>query len=67
MPHPLLHGASVYNGHLRGPVTLTHVAERLVVELSLLALTTLLVLSRLKFEHPSFRMRLTDYTTAAVK
>ena len=32
MPHLLRH---VYNGHLRGPVPLTPVAERLAVELSL--------------------------------
>ena len=31
---------SVYNGHLRGPVTLTAIAERLAVELSLPVLTT---------------------------
>ena len=31
----ILHGASVYNGHLRGHVTLTPVAESLSVELSL--------------------------------
>ena len=35
VPRLLLHGASVYSGHLRGPVTLTPVAERLAVELSL--------------------------------
>ena len=35
MPHLLRHGLTVYNGHLRGPVTLTPVAERLAVELSL--------------------------------
>ena len=35
VPHLLWHGASVYNGHLRGPVTLTPIAERLAVELSL--------------------------------
>ena len=35
MPHLLRHGASVYNGHLRGPVTLTPIAERLAVDLSL--------------------------------
>ena len=35
MLHPLRHGPTVYNGHLRGPVTLTSVAERLAVELSL--------------------------------
>ena len=35
VPHRLRHGPTVYNGHLRGPVTLTPVAERLAVELSL--------------------------------
>ena len=34
MPHLLRHGPIVYNGHLRGPMTLTPVAERLAVELS---------------------------------
>ena len=39
--HNLLwHGASVYNGHLRGPVTFTPIAERLAVELSLPVFTT---------------------------
>ena len=28
VPHLLCHGASVYNGHLRGPETLTPIAER---------------------------------------
>ena len=32
MPHLLQQGPTVYNGHLRGPVTLTPVAERLAVE-----------------------------------
>ena len=41
VPHLLLHGASAYNGHLRGPVTLTHIAERLAVELSLPGLSWL--------------------------
>ena len=40
MPHLLWHGASVYDGHLRGPVTLAPNAERLAVELSLPMLTT---------------------------
>ena len=40
VPHLLWHGASIYNGHLRGPVTLTPVAERLAVELSLTVFTT---------------------------
>ena len=31
--HLLSHGASVYNGNLRGPIRLTAVAERLAVEL----------------------------------
>ena len=35
MPHLLWHRASVYYGHLRGPLTLTLIAERLSVELSL--------------------------------
>ena len=39
LPHPLWHGASVYNGHFRGPVTLTPIAERIAVELSLPVLT----------------------------
>ena len=40
VPHLLLHRTSVYKSHLRGPVTLTPVAERLAVELSLSVLTT---------------------------
>ena len=35
VPLLLWHGASVYNGHLRGPVTLTPITENLAVELSL--------------------------------
>ena len=38
--HPLWHGPSVYNGHLRGPVTLRRIAERLAVELLQHVLTT---------------------------
>ena len=40
VPHILWHGASDYHGHLRGPLILTSVAERLAVELSLPVLTT---------------------------
>ena len=40
MPHPLRYGPTVYNGHLRGPLTLTPVAERLAVKLSLHVFTT---------------------------
>ena len=40
LPHLLWHGTSVYNGHLRGPVTLTPITECLAVELSLLVFTT---------------------------
>ena len=47
------HGASVYNGYLRGPVTLTPIAERLAVELSL-PLFYDLGLPQLGFEHPTF-------------
>ena len=35
MPHQLRQGPAIYNGHLRGPVTVIPVAERLAVELSL--------------------------------
>ena len=31
--HLLWHGSSVYNGHLRGPMTLAPIAERLAVDL----------------------------------
>ena len=34
VPHLLWLGASVYNGHLRGPVTLTPIAKRITVEVS---------------------------------
>ena len=40
LPHLLWRQVSVYNGHLRGPVTLTPIAERMAVELSLLVLMT---------------------------
>ena len=56
LPHQMWHGTSVYNGHIRGPVTLTPIAERLTVELSLPVLTTL-GLSRLGFENPTLRLR----------
>ena len=35
MSHLLLHEASVYNGHLRKPVTLTSITDRLTVKLLL--------------------------------
>ena len=38
--HLLWHGASVSNGHLQGLVTLTAIAERLAVKVSLPLLTT---------------------------
>ena len=40
VPHLLWHWASVYNCHLRGPLTLTLNCERLAVELSIPVLTT---------------------------
>ena len=55
MPHFLWHGASVNNGNLRGPVTLTPIAERLEVEISVSVFD--LGLSRLGFEHPTFCMQ----------
>ena len=61
---------SVYNGHLRGPVTLTPIAERLAVELSLPVYYDL-GLSRLGFDsntQPSTCMAnaITHCATAAV-
>ena len=35
VPHLVWHGASVYKGHIRGPVTLTPIAERLAMMMSL--------------------------------
>ena len=49
----LWHGASVYNGYLRGPVTLTPTAECLAVTTCFYDLG----LSRLGFERPTFRLR----------
>ena len=40
VPHLLWHGTSVYNDHLREHVTLTHIAKRLAVELSLPVFTS---------------------------
>ena len=51
VPHLLWHGASVYNGHLRGPVILTPIAERFKVELSLCFNDVRL--SQSGFEHPT--------------
>ena len=57
VPHLQWHEASVYNGHLWGPVTLTPDAERLAAELSLPDFTTSKL--QLGFEHPfvTFSMR----------
>ena len=38
--HLLWHGASVYNGYLRGPITLVAINERLALELSIPVFTT---------------------------
>ena len=55
VPQLLWHGASVYNGHPEGPVTLTHIAERLAAELSLPVFYAF-GLSQLGFEHPTFHI-----------
>ena len=52
VPHLLWHRASIYNGHIRGPVTLTPIAKHLELSLPVYDL----VLSRLGFEHPTFRL-----------
>ena len=56
VPHLLWHGASVYNGHIRGPVTLTPKCRAF----SRGAVTTCfydLGLSRLGFKHPIFHLQ----------
>ena len=40
VPHLLWHGATVHNGHLREPLTLTPITEHLTLELSLPVFTT---------------------------
>ena len=57
VPHPLWHGASVYNGHLRGPEDPWH--SHLLRAFSSGAVTTYfydLGLSRLGFQHTTFRL-----------
>ena len=56
VPHLLWHWASVYNGQLRGPVTLTPIAERFAVEMSLPVFYDL-GLSRQGFNHPTIHLR----------
>ena len=69
MPHILWHGTSVYNGHLRGPVTLTPVAERLAVKLSQPVLTTWVCRVWDSNTQPSAcdTNALTDFVTAAAR
>ena len=57
VPRLLWHGTSVYNGHLRGLVAYTPIAERYALELSLPVLMTNTGLSRLGIEHTTFRLR----------
>ena len=56
VPHLLWHRASVCNGHLRGSMTLTPIAEPLAMELSLPVFNDLSQ-SRLGFKHPTFCMQ----------
>ena len=53
VPRLLWHEAPVYNGHFRGPVTLTPFAEHLAVELSLPVFTTLIYCDWDSNIHPS--------------
>ena len=59
MPHLLGHGASVYNGHLRRPMTLTPIAERLAVDLSLPVLTVVAGIRTPSLPHPLSHVTLT--------
>ena len=70
VPNLLLHGASVFNcGHLQGPVTLSTVAERLAVELSLPIFTISVYNGCDSNFQPSAceANAITDYGTAAAK
>ena len=53
VPHPLCHGASIYNGYVRGTATLTPSIWQWICH----NLFYNLGLSRPGFEHPTFRMR----------
>ena len=55
--HLLCHESSVYNGHLQGPRTDTHTYCRAFGSRAVIACFNDLGLSRLGFEHPSFRLR----------
>ena len=68
MPHLLWHGSSVYNGHLRGLVTLTTFADRLAVELLLFVFTIKVRRVLDSNTHPSAcgAIPLTHYATAAM-
>ena len=67
MPHLLSHWPALYNGHLRGQVTLTAVAERLAVELSKPVLTTKVCPERRSnSDHLHARRTLYHYATASV-
>ena len=57
VPHLLWHGASVYNSHLRRPVTLTPVAECLAVELSPTVLRLGSVAARIRNPNNAFARR----------
>ena len=57
VPHLLWHGASVYNGHLRWPMILTPIAERLAVELSLPVFTTWSVAAGMRTPNRPFARR----------
>ena len=66
VPHLLWYGPTLYNGHLRGPVTLTPVADRLAVELSLPVFTIQVCCDRgLNSYLPHARRTFYLYATAA--
>ena len=68
VPYLLWHGPTVYNGHLRGPMSLKPVAERLAVKLSLPVCTTQVCRDRgSNPDLPHARRTLYLYATAAVQ
>ena len=56
VPHLLWHGESISTGHPRGPVTLIPIAKRFFGWAVTICFNDL-GLSRLGFEHPTFRLR----------
>ena len=68
MPRPMRQGPTVYNGHLRGPMTLTPIAECLALALSLAVFKTKVCRDlRSNIDLPHAKRTLYLYAPAAVR